>query len=196
MFDLFGEGSPPLAGGAAAAAGAALGVGVLAAAAERPRTRADADARAALGGAAAALRTVGRRLLDLAQADAAAFDRLVDAHRLPRADSGEREARRLAIDAASQHATAVPLSIMRASVEALQAGSVVARHARASARGEIAVAAELIAAGSRGAGICVDANVAVLLDAGLRDRTMETRRQLEGELRALVEGIARAIGAD
>lgn len=195
MFDLFGEGSPPLAGGTAAAAGAALGLGVLATAAERPRTGANADARAELALAADTLRTIGPRLLALGADDSAAFDRLVAAHRLPRNDSDEGEVRRQAIDAALREATAVPLGIMRAAVEALQAGAVVARHARASARGEIAVAVELIAAGSRGAAICVDANVAGLLDTGLRDRTNETRRQLEDELHALVAGITRAIGA-
>jgi formiminotetrahydrofolate cyclodeaminase len=183
VFDLF-EASVPMAGGAAAAAGAALGFAVVASVARPAGDAADEAAASRVLSAAAVVRSAGERLLRLADDDSMAYDRIVAAFRLPRGGDDRTQAeRRTTIDAALRAATEVPLDMMRACLEGLRAAALIAPSVRASARGEIAVAVELVSAGCRGAGICVAANVAAIRDVPFVTAITAAREEIETDFR-------------
>ena len=64
-------------------------------------------------------RRAAGRLLDAAEEDAAAYDRVAEARRLPRETDEEKAARKAAIAEASVAATEVPLRVMRLALDVL-----------------------------------------------------------------------------
>jgi methenyltetrahydrofolate cyclohydrolase len=181
----FAAPTPTPGGGSAAALAGALGTSLLVMVAGLPKTRRRDEAdRAALHEASASLAALQNGLLALADEDSAAYDEVVAAFKRPKGTDEEKAARSLAIQAATQRAIDVPLSVMRAAIDSLRMGVEVASHGTPSAASDVRVGVELVGVALRGAGYNVEINL-----GGLKDPTV--MEALRGELTRL-----RAEGAE
>jgi len=122
------------------------------------------DEKSALAAARGALPPLVKTLATLADADAAAFDRVMAGYRLPKATDAEKAARSAAIQAGLQEATTVPLQTLRACAGAMAHAEVVAAGGNRSAVSDVGVAIGLLEAAAAGA----EANVRINL-ASVRD---------------------------
>src|SRR5262249_9938299 len=128
-------------------------------------------------------------LEDAIDADAAAYDAVVAAYRLPKSSPAEQEARKTAIDRALRGAIDVPMQVVRLSGEALRHAESVARHGQRSAASDVGVAIALLGAGLRGAALNVGINL-----GGVKDESYATavRTDLDRLSRASAESAASA----
>src|SRR4051812_33527548 len=112
--------SPTPGGGALAAVGGALGAAMIAMTARLTEGRKQYEAvQAAIADLAAASDRAREALVDLADADAAAYAAVVAAMRLPRTDDAERAARTTALQAALVEATQVPATVVQRCLDVL-----------------------------------------------------------------------------
>jgi formiminotetrahydrofolate cyclodeaminase len=112
-----------------------------------------------IGAAAGELRVA---LLDAAQEDAAAYDAVAEARRLPRETDDQKAARKSAIAQASVAATEVPLRVIRLSLDVLDVAARMASIGNRNAVSDAGVAALFAAAAARGAALNVAINVPAL----------------------------------
>jgi len=156
---------PTPGGGTAAAVAGAMGTGLLIMVTGLAKSNTNSDAeKAALAAARQALQPLIPALADLADADAAAFDQVMSAYRLPKATDDDKTARSAAIQAALQGATTVPLQTLRACAAAMAHVETVAASGNRSAVSDVGVAIGLLEAAAAGA----EANVRINL-ASVRD---------------------------
>lgn len=156
---------PTPGGGTAAAMAGAMGTGLLVMVTGLAKSNTNSDAeKAALAAARQALQPLIPALTELADADAAAFDQVMSAYRLPKATDEDKAARSAAIQAALQGATTVPLQTLRACAAAMAHAETVAGDGNRSAISDVGVAIGLLEAAAAGA----EANVRINL-ASVRD---------------------------
>lgn len=166
LLDAFGSAEPTPGGGSASALASAIGASLLMMVTALPKTRSGSDAdRAALAEAAPALADIQRALVGAIDADAAAYDRVVAAYKLPKEDVVSGVSRTEAIQRALRVATDVPLSVARLSAQALGRAAIVAAHGNRSAASDVGVAISLIQAGLDGARWNVEINVKSVTDS-------------------------------
>ena len=157
---------PTPGGGTAAAAAGAMGAALLVMVTSLAKSNTNADEeKAALGGARQALQPLVTMLATLTDADAAAFDQVMGAYRLPKATEDEKAARSAAIQRALQGATTVPLQTLRACAGAMAHAETVAAGGNRSAISDVGVAISLLEAAAAGA----EANVRINLGS-VRDQ--------------------------
>ncbi len=128
--------------------------------------------------------------------DAAAFDGVLAAHRLPRADEAQSRARDVAIQEATRGAIRIPLEVMRDGVRVLELAEKVAAAGVRAALSDIAVAALAAGAAVEGAELNVEANLPGLTDAAEAARFRAEAlalRERAGELAARIAGSAAAL---
>jgi len=173
--------TPTPGGGTAAAIAGAMGTALLMMVAGLEKTKSNtADEKAALMAAAAGLKPIRARLMSLADDDAASFDAVMAAYRLPKASDQEKAARTHAIQAALRGATEIPLETLRACANALEHARVVADCGNRSAESDVGVAIGLLKAAARGAAANVRSNLGGLKDEAFKTATeAETVRLLE-----------------
>lgn len=165
FLDSLASPDPTPGGGTAAAIAGAMGASllVMVTGLAKSNTNSD-DEKSALAAARGALPPLVKTLATLADADAAAFDRVMAGYRLPKATDAEKAARSAAIQAALQEATTVPLQTLRACAGAMAHAEVVAAGGNRSAVSDVGVAIGLLEAAAAGA----EANVRINL-ASVRD---------------------------
>jgi formiminotetrahydrofolate cyclodeaminase len=173
--------APTPGGGSASALGGALAAALVEMVCEltvgRPEYE-DVDPLARqMGTAAGELRTA---LLAAAEEDAAAYDAVAEARRLPRETDDEKAARRAAIGEASVRATEVPLRVMRLASEVLDLAARMAPIGNRNAISDAGVAALFAASAARGAAFNVAINLPALPE-GHELRAEATRRLAELE---------------
>jgi len=165
LLDAFSSPDPTPGGGSASALAGALGVSLLAMVAGLPKTKTGTpEARAELDAVRERLMDVRATLVELVDRDAASYDQVVAAYRLPKATLDEQTARKAAIQVAMRGATDVPLETMRACAEALKEGIAIAEHGLASAKSDVAVGVGLLMQGLQGGFYNVEANIGSLTD--------------------------------
>lgn len=171
---------PTPGGGTAAAIAGAMGTSLLLMVSGLAKSRTNTeDEKAALAKAREAVEPIGATLTRLADDDTAAFNEVMAAYRLPKASDEEKAARTKAIQAGLRAATDVPLQTLRACVEALTHGRVVAEHGNASAASDVGVALGLLKAAAEGAAANVRINLASLKDEAYKSAVdAETTRLL------------------
>ena len=172
---------PTPGGGTAAAIAGAMGTSLLVMVAGLAKSKNNTDEeKAALASASTAIAPITARLTSLADADAASFDAVMAAYRLPKATDDERTARSAAIQSALRGATKIPLDTLRACAAALEHARAVADYGNRSAESDVGVAIGLLKAAAVGAAANVRANLAGLKDEGFKSATeAETARLLE-----------------
>jgi formiminotetrahydrofolate cyclodeaminase len=167
--------SPTPGGGTAAAIAGAMGTSLLQMVAGLAKSKNNTDdEKAALAAARAALEPITARLIELADADAASFDAVMAAYRLPKATDEDKTARTQAIQSALRGATEVPLDTLRACAAALAQSRAVADYGNQSAESDTGVAIGLLEAAAAGAA----ANVRINL-GGLKDEQFKAAAEAE-----------------
>jgi formiminotetrahydrofolate cyclodeaminase len=125
-------------------------------------------AQAELRDLEARARILQRRLLNLADEDAAAYDGVLRAMRLPKSNDSERATRISAVQAAYRRAAEVPLETVERCVEALELARQAAEWGNRGASTDCGVAALLAEAAARGAGLNVRVNLSSIRDDSFR----------------------------
>ena len=180
LLDAFASNDPVPGGGSAAALTGALGVSLLIMVAGLPKTRTGAPEEAAdLSRASARLRPLRESLQELIDRDAAAYQGVVDAYRLPKSSNEEQAHRAQMIADAMRAATETPLDTMRLCQQALEGAAIVAVNGLGSASSDVGVAIELLLTAAKGAAMNVDANLPALKDRAEQVRL--ERKELEAE---------------
>ena len=154
FLDLMAEATPAPGGGSAAALACALGAALVEMAAGIESGREGAD-----GGMSAARNRAGAirgRALELADGELSSYARVLAARRLPAGDP-ERGAR---LAAALEQASASPLEIAEAAIEAAELGRSVAAAADPAVRGDALVGVQIAAAAAGAAAGLVQVNLA------------------------------------
>jgi len=163
----FSSPAPTPGGGSAAALASAIGASLLLMVAGLPRTRTGSEEdRSVLASAAAALAGIRDELTAAIDRDAAAYDQVVAAYKLPKASSEEQAARKAAIQRALRAASEVPLTVMRLSSSALEQAAAIAVHGHRAAASDVGVAIAVLRAGLQGAALNIEINVSSVTDAG------------------------------
>lgn len=199
LLDAVASPAPTPGGGSASALASALGASLLMMVAAMPKTRGgtEEDARA-LRSAREALDALRTDLIASIDEDAAAYDRVLAAFKLPKGTPEEQQARRAAIQAATRGATEVPLRVMQLSGSALAHAAAVGSHGHRGAASDVGVGAALVRAGLDGARLNVEINLPGIADAAY---AADARARLErfgdeGRARAdAVEALLRQLGA-
>lgn len=169
FLDALASPTPTPGGGTASAIAGAMGTSLLVMVTGLAKSRHNTDAeKAALARARECLTPITTHLAQLADTDAQAFNRVMDAYRLPKATDTEKAARTQAIQSALQGATTAPLHTLRACADALAHARVVAEHGNRSAASDAGVAIGLLRAAAAGA----QANVQTNLDS-IKDETFK-----------------------
>jgi len=192
FLDALASPDPTPGGGTAAAVAGAMGASLLVMVTGLVKSNTNADhEKAALSGARQALQPLVSALATLADADAAAFDQVMGAYRLPKATDDEKAARSAAIQKALQGATTVPLQTLRACAAAMAHAGTVAACGNRSATSDVGVAIGLLESAAAGA----EANVRINLGS-VRDQEFTSKAAEEtGRLIAGLAGQAAAARA-
>lgn len=182
LLDAFASNEPVPGGGSAAALAGALGASLLIMVAGLPKTRTGAPEEAAdLAEASARLRPLRDSLLELVDDDSRAYQKVLEAMRLPKGTDAEREARRGAIEGAMQGATRVPLETMRFCQQALRGATAVATDGNRHASTDTGTAVELLVAALHSAGMNVDVNLKSVSDEAFVERVTAERAELAAD---------------
>ena len=189
----FASPDPTPGGGSASAVASAIGASLLMMVAALPKTRTGSDdERAALAAAGAALAGLQQQLTEAVDLDAAAYDQVVAAFKLPKGGDAEQTERKAAIQRAMRGATDVPLGVMRLSAMALKLAETVAAHGHRAASSDVGVAAALIGAGFRGARLNVEINLGSLSDSAYVEAVKGELERLEKETAAALSALRAA----
>ncbi len=132
------------------------------------------------------------RLLTAVDQDTAAFDRVMECFRLPRATDEQKAARQAAITAANKEATLIPLSVLESCPEALQLASEVADKGNRNSLSDAGVAGLMARAGAYGAYYNVLINLGGISDP----KWCEEIRQQADQILAQVDQQSQSIQAE
>jgi len=163
------SGDPTPGGGSASALAGALGAALVSMVCNltvgREKYAAhDAEVREILAESGQLVET----LRDGIDQDAAAYDKVMAAFRLPRVSEEEKAARQAAIQTATQAASLVPLALVEASAQVIEQAERAVGKTNANAASDLAVAALLGAAALDGAAANVEINLSGLKDTAVR----------------------------
>lgn len=176
--------APTPGGGTAAAVASAMAAALVAmAAAVSLRKDPDNEGLAATCRRAEELK---ERLFVLADRDAAAYGKVVEAYRLPKTTEKEKRARKARIQEALRAAAEVPLETAALAAEVLATAIAAADKVRTSVLSDVLVAVRLAHAGLHGALYNVDVNRAYLDDEGIKRELEKRRNALEERADALM----------
>lgn len=181
LLDAFASPSPTPGGGSAAALAGAVAAALLEMVAAMPKTRSGApEERVALDGVLPRLRELKAGLGALVDRDAASYDAVVAAFRLPKGTDEQKSARSAAIQAAMKGATEVPLETVRAAHELIALGRTVAENGNANARTDAAVALELARTATAGGRMNVEINLDSVKDENYTGAVRSELARLSG----------------
>jgi len=177
--DQLASGDPTPGGGSAAAYAGAMGAALVGMVArlsigKKRYAEVEADMQAILQESEALRSNLSAAVAE----DAAAFDAILAAFKLPKASSDEKRARSECIQAATLHAAEVPLDVARKAVRIFELALQVASSGNINAISDGASGAALAQAALTGAGYNVRINI-----LGLKDQSKST--QLLDEIKAL-----------
>ncbi len=143
--------------------------------------------------------SLANRFLALMDEDAAAFEPLAQAYRLPKETEAEREAKALRMEVALKSAVQPPLDIMEACADALPLIAFCAEKGSVVAVSDAGVAASLIRSALEGASLNVFINTQGMLDkayaASLNARSKELLTQYGAQAEQIYRDVSARLGA-
>jgi methenyltetrahydrofolate cyclohydrolase len=191
LLERLGSADPAPGGGAAAALAGALGAALVQMTANlsigRPKLADIQDRARDIEARAAALRG---QLAQLGDADTKAFEQVSAAYKLPRDDPAQHTERSAAIQAALQHAAAVPLETARLCADILDLAEEAAPLLNASVISDVLVGALLAHAALDSAALNVEVNLAAMTGRAAAD---ELQAQLDRARSGSAERLARVL---
>jgi formiminotetrahydrofolate cyclodeaminase len=195
LLDAFAAPTPTPGGGSAAALAGAMAAALMEMVASMPKTKnGTPEDRTALDTVLPELKSLRARLTDLVDKDAASYDAVVAAYKLPKATDDEKAARKAAVREAMRGATEVPRETALASFAVLRLTHVVAQHGNPNAKSDVSVALGLAMQAAGGARANVEINVDSVGDA---DYAQAVRAELERvmlESAMTLKGTTEALG--
>ncbi len=138
--------------------------------------------------------SLGNQLTALVAEDAAAYDRVAAAYKLPE-EGAAAEAKRQAVTNALLEAARVPLETARAAADVAELALLAAQKGNQNALSDAGVAALLADAACRGAAYNVRINVSSLEDKSLGASLLEDTRGLVARTRAAADEVERLVDA-
>jgi glutamate formiminotransferase/formiminotetrahydrofolate cyclodeaminase len=135
------------------------------------------------------------RLARAVDLDTEAFNRVMEAMRLPKGTPDEAAARDRAIEAANKEATTVPLETARLCVDGLRLAAGAARHGNRNSASDAGVAALAACAGAEGAALNVLTNLGGIQDAEFRQACVAESAALVAEARQLSDAVQAQVKA-
>ena len=190
VLDAFSSPAPTPGGGSAAALTGALGASLVAMVAALPKTKTNTpEERAVLDEARDKILRLRSQLVDLIDRDAAAYDAVVAAYRLPKGSDEEKAARKTAIQNALKLATEVPVETCQAVNGVVREVGRVAEAGNPSAGSDIAVALQLLSVAGQGALFNIEANIGSVSDA---DFVAEITRRVKDSSSGAFEAVRQA----
>lgn len=185
FLDALSSPAPTPGGGTAAAVAGAMAASLLVMVTGLAKSKTNSDEeKAALSSAKAALEPLVTTLAALADADAAAFDEVMSAYRLPKATDDEKAARSAAIQMGLQGATVAPLQTLRACGAAMAHAETVAACGNRSAASDVGVAIGLLEAAAAGAEANVKINLGSVRDAQFTTAAGDETSRLMADIRS------------
>jgi len=152
LLERFASPDPTPGGGSAAALSGALGAALVSMVCAMEKTRSGTPSdRAHLDEAAPRVRQAGERLRRLVDEDAAAYDAVISAYRLPKGTDGEKTLRKVEVARALSHATEMPRQTAQACLEVMSAAVEAAVHGNPNALSDARAGGALAWAGLMGA---------------------------------------------
>jgi len=139
--------------------------------------------------------TLKDRLARAVDEDTDAFNRVMDAMRLPKGTPEQQAERSRAIEAANTVAAEVPLQTARLCLEAIALAATAAELGNRSSVSDAGVAALAARAGVEGAALNVRINLGGLSDAAFKASAAETVAGLEADARRLCDGVLARVAA-
>jgi glutamate formiminotransferase/formiminotetrahydrofolate cyclodeaminase len=136
--------------------------------------------------------TLAAELTDLVRQDAAAFESVSAAYRLPKGTGEAASIRAAAIERAMVPATQSPLEIARAAANVAEVAATVAEHGNRNAVADAAVAVVLAEAACRAAALTVRVNAPALRDTST---AMTLAREAAAHTERAAAAAKRAMGA-
>jgi formiminotetrahydrofolate cyclodeaminase len=127
-------------------------------------------------------------LLNLADADAEAYDAFIQAMRLPKGEEEERVVRGRAMSAAAEHAAAIPLQTLQAIVAVTEAARSLNDHSLMSAASDLDVALRFSRSAGLSAAENVEANLPFIDDPETRATLAHQTASLVATLERLTQG--------
>jgi glutamate formiminotransferase/formiminotetrahydrofolate cyclodeaminase len=132
-------------------------------------------------------------LMDLVEKDSAAFEDVLTAFRLPETTDADKRTKADKLEAATKHASEIPLQTMQHSFKALERAKVVAEKGNANAITDAGVAAISLSGAMEGAALNVRINLGNIHDKAFTkkmtdavDRLTTEGRELKDEILAIV----------
>lgn len=132
-------------------------------------------------------------LLELMHKDMEAYQGVLDAYKLPKANPDEKKRRTEAVQNAMKGAMDVPLRLLRCSLAMLEDLAKIVDKVNPNLIGDIAVAAILALAALRGGMINVKANLAYIKDEGLNKTTRDETNKAVERAETLFKDIMRRV---
>jgi glutamate formiminotransferase/formiminotetrahydrofolate cyclodeaminase len=165
FLDQLAAGSATPGGGAAAAHAGAMAAALVSMVARLTVGKKKyADVEARMQAIIERAETLRSELTAAVDQDSAAFDALMQAFKLPKSTTEEIAAREQAVEAATRHASEVPLSVARAAVDVLELAAQVAEAGNANALCDAGTGAALAVACFQGASLNVNTNIQTMKD--------------------------------
>jgi formiminotetrahydrofolate cyclodeaminase len=137
------------------------------------------------------LRRIAAELTGAIDRDAASYEAVLSAFKLPQSTAEERQDREHAIQSATQHAAEIPVEVAERSVALFERLGQLTAIAAASMKSDLEVARHMAAAGAQGALANVEINLEGITDTGF---VATTRRRIEA-LRERLSETSRTITA-
>jgi formiminotetrahydrofolate cyclodeaminase len=185
LLSVLASSAPVPGGGSVAALAGALGASLLTMVGEITMGKKKPEDKTPVEEALKALEPTRRRFVELIDEDAAAFEKVMEAFKMPKEDEGQRETRKEAIEKATIGAAAVPRETARTAVAALEAGAALAEHGSRSAVSDVACGALCLEASARAAGYNIRINLAGIEDASERKPFEDALAEIENRLAEL-----------
>jgi len=192
LLDEFAAGKPTPGGGAGAAMAGALGSALVSMVCNLTLGRKKyADVQEHMERALKRAGELRDEFLVLARRDAEAFNRVMDAYRLPRETPEDKKQRAQEIQKGLKGATEVPLQVMRTSMELIRLGKEVLEHGNKNAASDAAASVRLGAAALTIGRYNVYINLAGIKDAPYREKSEREAEEMESESKRIAGEVER-----
>jgi methenyltetrahydrofolate cyclohydrolase len=190
FLDALAAGTPTPGGGGAAAVMGAMGAALVSMVCNLTIGKKGYEAHEAeMRNLLAASENLRRRLADMVAEDAAAFDSLMAAYRLPKLSEEEKQHRSAAIQAGLKAATLAPLACARAAAEGIRLAAESVEHGNVNVISDVGVGVLASAAALRSAALNVHINVPQIQDRAFTDAVLTELEGLTAECQPLADQV-------
>lgn len=179
--------APVPGGGSVAALSGALGVSLFIMVGEITMGKKKPEDKTPIEEALNVLRPVATRFVELIDEDAAAFEKVMAAFKMPKEEESQQEERKRAIEEATIGAAEVPAETAAAALGALEAGRALAEYGAKSAVSDVACGALCLEAAARSAAYNIKINLGGIEAPEPRERFEKALADIEARLAGLAD---------